>query len=271
MSFENVKASLERGRLPHALLFLGPAGAGQMAAAKEIASALFCEARKDAAFCGKCVSCRLVASGNHPDFRVFEPEEDSRTLKVDQIRELIASANLRPYQANAKLFVIDRAESMSDAGQNALLKTLEEPPPRTYIVLISYAAEKMLSTVRSRAQEVRFSPARREETAPDAEKEASERVVIDFLLGKPAPDLSGLKREEALDVLEAVIRDLRRALLAGVGAVAPTDGRPEVAALAERLDTQELIDKIEKLADFKEKIACNVNTKLALSVLWDEL
>ncbi len=269
VSLKDVKTSLERGKLPHALLFLGPAGAGQLDAARELAQALFCAERQGAAACGKCTSCRQVASGNHPDFKVIEPEEDSRTLKIEAVRTLLAQANLKPFQAPAKVFVIDRAEAMREDAQSVLLKTLEEPPPHTYFVLISYAAEKMLSTVRSRAQEVRFYQSE-EDVPPESGNEESERAVIDFILGGRRPELAGSTREEALQVLEAVIRDLRGALLAGVGAVR-ADGRPGRTALAERFSEEELIDRIEKLAAFKEKIAQNVNTKLAFSVLWDEL
>lgn len=269
MSLESVNAALERGRMPHALLFLGTAGSGQLEAARGLASALFCEARKKAVACGRCAQCRLMLAGNHPDFKVFEPEEDSRTLKVEQVRALIAQAALKPFQAACKVFVIDRAEAMNDIAQNALLKTLEEPPAQTYLILISYAAEKMLSTIRSRAQEVRFQE-KDAAAQPDPEGEEAERALIEYLLGKPAPDLAGLTREKALRALEGAIRGLRGALRAGLG-VSRGEGRPGVAALAERYSADELAERIEKLAEFKEKIAQNVNMKLAFSVLWDEL
>ncbi len=119
-----VKAALEKGKLPHALLFLGPQDAGQSEAARELARILFCRERKGASACGKCISCRQCQAGNHPDLRVVQPEDDSKSIKIEQVREMKAQANLRPFQADSKVFIIDRAETLNEAAQNALLKTL---------------------------------------------------------------------------------------------------------------------------------------------------
>jgi len=206
---------------------------------------------------------------NHPDFRVFEPQDEKRAMSIEEVRAMLTMANLKPFQAPSKLFVIDRAETLSDVSQNALLKTLEEPPGHMYFVLIASAAEKILPTLRSRTQEVRFSG----EAGPaeeDPKKDQAEQAIIDFLAGKRTPELALTKREEVIPVLEGVIRELRGALLANVGA-GKSSGRPGMAELAERLSPDELIEKIEKLAEFKEKLEQNVNVKLALSVLWGEL
>ena len=256
MSFAGISAALENGRLPHGLLFLGPVGSGQIETARELAKALFCGKKKSTSGCGVCADCRLVDAGNHPDFRVFAPGEDSRTLKIEEVRQMLTQANLKPFQAPAKLFVIDPAEALSDVSQNALLKTLEEPPAQTYFVLIAHAAEKLLATVRSRLQTVHFRPPAQPAPA-EAELREAERSVMDFLNSSAnTPDLSALSREQVLRVLEAVIGNLRQALLAAVNAGGPR---------------QEWIERIETVADFKEKISQNVNTKLALAVLWEEL
>ena len=269
MSFDAVKAALERGRLAHALLFLGAPGSGQLEAARELAKALFCMQKKKVTGCGECASCKLVDAGNHPDFRVFEPKDDARSMKVEEVRQMLTEANFKPFQASSKVFVIDHADTLSDVSQNTLLKTLEEPPGHMYFVLISYAAEKMLSTVRSRAQELRFT-GETEEAEEDPKKEQAEQAVLDFLTGKRVPELGLTKREEVLPVLDGVIRELRGALLANVGA-GKGSGRPGIAEITERLSPDEIIAKIEKLAEFKEKMEQNVNVKLALSVLWEEL
>ena len=255
MSFDAVKAALERGRLAHAFLFLGPSGSGQMEAARELACMLF--------------GVKKEKIDNHPDFRVFEPQEEKRAMAVEEVRSMLTLANLKPFQAPSKLFVIDRAETLSDVSQNTLLKTLEEPPGHMYFVLIASAAEKILTTVRSRMQEVRFTgdPAV-SEMGPKIEQ--AEQAIIDFLAGKRAPEIGLTKREEVMPVLDGVIRELRGALLANVGA-GKGGGRPGIADLAERLSQDEIIEKIEKLAEFKEKLEMNVNVKLALSVLWEEL
>ena len=255
MSFDVVKAALERGRLAHAFLFLGPSGSGQMEAARELACMLF--------------GVKKEKIGNHPDFRVFEPQEDKRAMSVEEVRAMLSMANLKPFQAPSKLFVIDRAETLSDVSQNTLLKTLEEPPGHMYFVLIASAGEKILSTVRSRTQEIRFfGDPGQIESSPKTEQ--AEQAIIDFLSGKRVPELGLTKREEVLPVLDGVIRELRGALLVNVGA-GKGGGRPGIADLAERLSSDELIEKIEKLAEFKEKLELNVSVKLALSVLWEEL
>lgn len=278
MSFENVghqesavsflREALRQNRLPHALLFLGPSGSGQIDVALALAQALFCKAKKNNEPCGSCVDCHQAGRRAHPDLVWLEPEEDTRVIKVEEIRALISRTHLKPLQASSKVFVIDRADCLNDTAQNALLKTLEEPEGSAYFVLISYAAEKILPTVRSRAQHLNFNPVSvqsGEETAPfPAFAEVRQAVFSYCSAAAPSksasPDLSALSREETLGVLEAVIRDLREALLIEVGAVS-----------VQELQRDILIDRLEMLAEFKEKIAHSVNTKLALAVLWEKM
>ncbi len=296
MSFQSVKGqtraagylrtALEKNRLPHGLLFLGPQESGQREMTKELAKALFCVKKEGVEGCGECVSCHLVESGNHPDYRIFEPEEDSRVLKVEKIRELIGLSNFKPFQAKAKLFVVDRAESLNEISQNAFLKTLEEPAAHTYFVLICYAAEKLLSTIRSRAQVVHFHalPAANEnlEELEKAKLVVWDRVAKGCLAnssaapvyGVKAPDLSTLTREEASRALEYSIRSLRDTLLMRAGSedlLGEIQDRLQKEKIARALSEEELVDRMETLAIAKEKIEHSVNLKLALSVLWEDL
>src|SRR5690242_7946223 len=108
MSFKDIKnqpqvvsileKALLKNRLPHALLFAGPSGAGQREIAVETAKILFCENKKSLEPCGICVHCRQLEKNSHPDFFVLEPEEDTRVIKIEAVRELIARANLKPFQ-----------------------------------------------------------------------------------------------------------------------------------------------------------------------------
>ena len=274
---EYLRNALQKNRLPHALIFSGPEGAAQAETALWLAKALFCRERKDQEPCGACADCRLVDGRSHPDLVWLKPEEDSRDIKVEAIRALIAKANLKPFQAPSKLFVIDHADCLNVTAQNAFLKTLEEPAGRATFVLISYANEKLLSTVRSRSQEIRFVTP----VAPPAvseELDEAERNVLDYLLGRSsshrAPELSFLSRRELMSVLERTMENLREALLIVVGAesvLAGRENRPRKESLAERFSREELIGQIETLAEFKEKLSKNVSTKLALSVLWEAL
>lgn len=273
MHFESLKGLVEKNRLAHALIFSGPRGAGQTETAKYLAQLLFCRQTKVRP-CGECSECHRVTKDSHPDLVWLRPEAGSKGLKVDAVRAVISRANLRPLQAPSKLFVLEEADTLNDTAQNAFLKTLEEPEGHTYFVLISHANEKLLSTVRSRAQEFRFSSVSGL-TESDPSLDKARLDITDFLLGRAdAPDLSGLEREQVIALLEATVRSLREALLLCSGAgqlLGPLEHRPRLEALSERYRREELTELIETVAEYKEKISQNVNTKLALSVLWEAL
>jgi DNA polymerase-3 subunit delta' len=154
-------------RMPHALIFAGPAGVGKGTAAAALGKLWLCDKPniKTAEPCRKCDSCRTLEVGTHPDFHVvyrqlirLEKESSkAKELPVDVIRlHLIHPAGLKPAMNRGKVFVIEEAELMTPAAQNALLKTLEEPPGRTIVVLLTDQPDALLPTIRSRAQLVRF-------------------------------------------------------------------------------------------------------------------
>jgi DNA polymerase III delta' subunit len=169
-----LRRSLRSGRTHHAYLFAGPQGVGKRTAAMALAARLLCTAEDvppDADACGRCPSCRLIASDNHPDFHLVHrglhkqhPEPSVRRSKglflaVDVVRHfLIARAGLSPSQGRARVFLIIEAERMNDGAQNALLKTLEEPPGRTRLILVTSSEARLLPTIRSRVQTVPFGP-----------------------------------------------------------------------------------------------------------------
>ena len=286
MSFRDIKhqssvidfleRALEKNRLPHALLFQGPANAGQRETARELAKAMFCENKSGLDSCGVCVHCRQVDRNTHPDFVALAPGEDSQVIKVDEIRDLISKANLKPFQASAKLFLIEEADAMNDIAQNALLKTLEEPAGKTVFVLISSHPEKLLTTIHSRVQALHFFPPHENETM-DTELKAFAAAVVEFVLNEgrsKAPDLSKLDRDAIGKILDQAILYFRELFVFRVGAGQILDADPSSGQRkrqAENFDEEALIEIIETIAGFKEKIAAMVNTKLALSVLWDSL
>ncbi len=176
---DEVKARLRRllatGRVPNALLFAGPEGIGKQALAFELARAFVCTAPVDHEGCGDCSACRRVdtfaipepTEKNKDDFkRVFFGEHADvgkvvsykRNILVDAIRELEKAANFRPYESAARVFVIDNAERMTEEASNALLKTLEEPPSTSFIILVTSRPDSLLTTIRSRCQTIRFCP-----------------------------------------------------------------------------------------------------------------
>ena len=199
-------AMLAAGRPHHGLVFEGPAGVGKFRCAVGFARVLLCldpPPGRPAGACGACRSCRLLggppgeaggeAGANHPDLHVVTKElsrfsEDAGTrgrkltsIPVEVLREhLLGPAHRSPQLGPRKVFVLDEAELLNPAGQNALLKTLEEPPPGTFLVLVSSAAERLLPTVRSRCQRVGFQP------LPDA--------VVDAWFSEHHPNLPAAER-----------------------------------------------------------------------------
>ena len=143
---------LGSGRVAHAYLFSGPPGVGKELVAFNFIKAVFCQS---GSACGKCPACRKLESGNHPDLHRVEP--DGQFIKIDQIRALQKELGYRPYEAPRKACIIDAAERFNPSSGNALLKTLEEPPGKAIIVLLTSAPESVLPTIRSRCQQLVFS------------------------------------------------------------------------------------------------------------------
>ena len=150
-----------RARWPHALLLAGPAGTGKRTLALEFARALLCEAPSaEGLACGQCPGCRYVVAGQHPDLRIVEPvdiDDDGTAtpvpwITVGHVRGLIEWAHLTSHRHMAKVAVIAPAELMNAAAANALLKTLEEPPSGTFVILVAHQPGRLPATVRSRCR-----------------------------------------------------------------------------------------------------------------------
>jgi DNA polymerase III subunit delta' len=154
--------AIARDTLPPALLLAGPSGVGKRRAAMSLASTVNCvdpratpEFERDA--CGKCPSCRRIERGVHPDVIVIEPG-DSGSIKIEAIRDAVDRAGYRPFEGRRRVVIIDDADALVPAAQNALLKTLEEMPSASIFVLVSSIPDALLPTVRSRCPRLRFGP-----------------------------------------------------------------------------------------------------------------
>jgi len=166
-----------RGRLPHAILFHGPAGVGKAGFIEAFAQALLCEnVMPDGHACGACASCGWFAQGNHPDYRRVRPEamedevpvaegedapaEDkksktktaSKDIKIEQVRALADFMNISTHRQGLRIVVLYPAEALNMPASNALLKTLEEPPPGTVFLLASNGLDRLLPTILSRCR-----------------------------------------------------------------------------------------------------------------------
>jgi len=144
---------LETDRLAHALMIEGPSGVGKTALARNMVARLLCREDEPRA-CGQCRSCQLLAGGAHPDYFDLQPEEDSKVIKVDQIRALIGKLDLTTSISERKVAYIHPAEVMNAAAANALLKSLEEPAGNTVLILVSDNPGRLPVTIRSRCQSI---------------------------------------------------------------------------------------------------------------------
>ncbi|MGR3310320.1 MAG: DNA polymerase III subunit delta' [Candidatus Brocadiales bacterium] len=169
---------IAKGRIAHAYIFTGPDGVGKALFAKELAKTLFCGSgeTKDSYHphstlprggsgigwgldaCDNCRSCRRIESGNHPDVHWIAPEKKDKFIKIEYIHALQDDMSLKPVEADRKIFIIAEADKMNEASSNCLLKTLEEPPPDTIIILIATSVKSLKKTITSRCQIVRFNP-----------------------------------------------------------------------------------------------------------------
>ena len=146
-------------RLPHALLLAGPAGLGKLAFAKRLARALLCETPDgEGDACGRCRSCRLFQAGSHPDYRMEQPAEEGKAIRIDPIRELCAFLGFTAQYGGYKIALLEPADRLNLNAANSLLKTLEEPPGDCLLLLVTAHPARLPATVRSRCQKVSFVP-----------------------------------------------------------------------------------------------------------------
>lgn len=175
-AIRHLRNAMQSGRMSHAMAFVGPAGVGKETCATELGAGMLCDAAGDneAPFgCGRCRSCVKVQNGVHPDLHLVMSEAESaargrptnegkrkpaRTILVDQIRELSRVIRMKPHEGRAKIAIIVDSHQMNMNAANALLKTLEEPPANTLIVLLAPHARSLLPTVVSRCQRLVFGP-----------------------------------------------------------------------------------------------------------------
>ena len=166
---DDFRRCLVRGRLASSFLFVGPEGIGKRAFAVKLAAALLCTARPDREMdpCEACPACMQVAAGTHPDLEIIAKPEDKNVLLVEQFigtRENRGKEGLcynlarKPLLGTRKVAIVDDADLLEAESANCLLKTLEEPPPRTVLILIGTSAQRQLPTIRSRCQTIAFSP-----------------------------------------------------------------------------------------------------------------
>ena len=161
---EQLQQTVASGRIAGAYLFVGPSGVGKEVVARYFAQLIFCQ--QDAQppiVCGTCLACRKVDSGNHPDLQFIRPE--GSLLKIGQIRELQRQVIYEPLEASRKIYILTDVDQMNPEAENCLLKTLEEPPAASVLILLTSNVQALLPTTRSRCQILQFHPMPTQELA----------------------------------------------------------------------------------------------------------
>lgn len=155
-NWKNLTSSHENNRLAHGILFYGAAGTGKNDFAIEFSHWLLCEQPLADKACGECKSCQLIKADSNPDLLRLMPEEEGKAIKVDQVRGLIEKMSLTRHGRGKRVIIISPADALNMNASNSLLKTLEEPPANTVLILISDKPSKLVATIRSRTQMIRF-------------------------------------------------------------------------------------------------------------------
>ena len=164
---ELLARSISRGALPPSLIFAGSHGTGKRQTAIAVAQVLNCTNVRGDDACGQCAQCTRIARGTHPDVPILEPGETG-TIKIDQIRDVVGRAAYRPFEGKRRVVIVDDAETIVAAAQNALLKTLEEPSASSVFILVTTRPDALLPTVRSRCIRLLFVEGARHEVDAEA-------------------------------------------------------------------------------------------------------
>jgi DNA polymerase III subunit delta' len=198
-----LQRSLERGRLAHAYLFTGHQPDDLEELARALAKALNCqgeqktgqaEVRRDC--CDHCLPCQKIEHGNHPDVHWVRPESKTRVITIEQMRVLMQDINLKPTEAEYKVFIVVAADRMNEKAANAFLKTLEEPPARSILILLSTEPQRVLETILSRCLRLNFAVEGPQQLVP-----AQEEWLKSFSEMAGAEQKSLLGRYRLMDVL----------------------------------------------------------------------
>ncbi|MEX1034128.1 MAG: DNA polymerase III subunit delta' [Cellvibrionaceae bacterium] len=295
---------LDAVRMPHALLLSGLVGLGKRQLAEAFSQALLCAADSEHKPCGDCKSCRLIQAGSHPDLRILEPEEVGKGIKISQIRDLVVFLAGTAQQGGWKCVVIEPADAMNHHAANALLKSLEEPPAATMMILVTATPSRLTATLRSRCHQLRLKAPPREEALTWLKPQLGDRAeaLLDYALGAPlaalaasqqgkldtraeilallldlaqgqgtaidaAKRIQGFVGLEAMDQLLVFLGDAAKAQ---VGSAAPPDvASAPWCAVLERVDRQLLFRFRDKLIRAKDLLLGSANPNKQL--LWEEL
>lgn len=223
-TIDRLMGAIARGSLPPTLLYAGPQGIGKWLVAMATAQAVNCleaDARLAGDACGTCRSCERITRGVHVDVLTVAPD-DKASIKIDVIREVLARTSYRPYEGRRRVVLIRDADTLELSAQNALLKSLEEPPDATMFVLVTSVPGALLPTVRSRTMRVRFGPLTADEVALVLQRDQD----LDAPQARALAELSDGSVGQALGLADADVVALRDAALRLLSDVAARSDAP---------------------------------------------
>lgn len=202
---------LKKNKIPSAILMSGQKGIGKRFAAVNFSKALNCLSPADFDSCDKCLSCKKIDSGVHPDIHIIEPINDE--IKIDNIRKIEEVISFKPFEGRKKIVLIDDSEKMNPNASNALLKTLEEPPDNTLIILISSNEDLLPDTIKSRCIRIGFFPLPSEACKKLISSKVSPddiNLYLNLAMGRPGVAISRNLSEEKkwfMSLLQNMIND----------------------------------------------------------------
>ncbi len=266
-----LKHLLSNGRVPNSLLFAGDEGVGKLQFALELIKAVICPEPNDGEGCGVCAVCRRVdkfvipAPDKKEDFEkvFFGGHSDvgkvvtyKRTILVKAIRDLEKHTHFLPNEANARFFIFDDADKMNDESSNALLKTLEEPAPTSYIFLITSRPDSLLATIRSRCQTLRFAPIAIE----DVERFLIEDRAFSHDEARLAARLSRGSIGRAVSINVEKFRTARERMLGVITNAIETGDRAAMLRISEEMNDAKNKDLFEENLDILQSLIHDVWT-----------
>lgn len=222
---EQLRRRYEAGKVYGTFLFVGPAGVGKRTVARRLAQTLLCQAGRRREFepCGQCEDCRLFAAGTHPDLLTIEKPAERSFIPVEvflgdrehRMQEgLCHDIALRPFRGGRRVAIIDDADYLNEEGANCLLKTLEEPPPKSVMILIGTSPDRQLPTIRSRSQVIRFRPLDIEDAVRLIRDQG---LAVDDDAARRLAVMSEGSLERARRLADPAFAEFRQALYARVG------------------------------------------------------
>lgn len=244
---QHMKSSIEQGKVSHAYIISGEADSGKKMLARVFAQTLQCEAGGTEPCC-ECTSCKQAESRNHPDIITVTHDKEGM-ISVDEVREqLVGSMGIKPYKSKYKIYIVPDAEMMNPAAQNALLKTIEEPPEYGVVILLTANINKLLETVQSRCVRLTTKPVRELDMLEYLQKnmgltEDKAHFCIDFANGNLGRAIKLATHDEYAQIVESVVTVMKR---------------------INDLDVDDLSYAVEHIESFK----LSINDYLDLMAMW---